>query len=236
MTPCQPLAIAAAAPKIIPTSTERAPHDRPAPRNTLRSPVRPIHVRPWNASIPIEHWPKTEPLPSRDFVPWRFSDASRAGGDEQDLAALSGRAPSPVFEVQHRLRTWSAPAPEARRGFAAAQDAVKHRNAARRKISFDVIVPRTTSGRHRSARQNRSRVDGRQACCSAASLMMRSESRDGRAVGQHDQAAVRHSPAKDVMTRSIHRRRSSLDVDRAPAPPSRATAQRLRLPGCRKKS
>jgi hypothetical protein len=73
----QRLAIAAATPKLI-----------PMPRRTLLSTGQPVKLPCVSSSglsktdartpqIAIDRSGETEPLPARDFVPWRFSDACR---------------------------------------------------------------------------------------------------------------------------------------------------------------
>ncbi len=73
-----------------PTSCDRPRHAEPHPnrRRTRTSTDQPVKVQCVRSSclsktdartpqIPIDRSGETEPLPARDFVPWRFSDACR---------------------------------------------------------------------------------------------------------------------------------------------------------------
>src|SRR5437660_1704497 len=73
----QCLAIAAATPNLIPIPAAHAPStDQPVKLQCFRS----SYLSKTDArtpQIPIDCSGETEPLPARDFVPWRFSDACR---------------------------------------------------------------------------------------------------------------------------------------------------------------
>src|SRR3989454_12682996 len=73
----QCLAIAAATPNLIPIPAAHAPStDQPVKLQCFRS----SYLSKTDArtpQIPIDCSGETEPLPGRDFVPWRFSDACR---------------------------------------------------------------------------------------------------------------------------------------------------------------
>jgi hypothetical protein len=73
----QRLAIAAATPNLIPMPAAHASLDR----STIKAQcVRSSGLSKTDArtpQIPIHRSGETEPLPARDFVPWRFSDAGR---------------------------------------------------------------------------------------------------------------------------------------------------------------
>ena len=76
MMPRQRLTIAAATPNLIPMPAAYAPLDQ-ATRQVQR--VRSSDLSKTDArtpQIPIDRVGETEPLPARDFVPCRFSDAS----------------------------------------------------------------------------------------------------------------------------------------------------------------
>jgi len=75
MMPRQRLVIAAATPNLIPMPTAHAPSIGQPVKGRC---VRRSHLSKTDArspQIPIDHNGETEPLPARDFVPCRFSDA-----------------------------------------------------------------------------------------------------------------------------------------------------------------
>ena len=73
-TPCD----TAATPNLIPMPAAHAPLNR-SPRQIA---VRPLflHLENRRSHSSNPHRRETEPLPARDFVPWRFSDACRGSG------------------------------------------------------------------------------------------------------------------------------------------------------------
>ena len=72
----QRLAIAAATPNLIPMPAAYAPRDRATRQSAARSCPDLSKTDARTPQIPIDRVGETEPLPARDFVPWRFSDAS----------------------------------------------------------------------------------------------------------------------------------------------------------------
>ena len=75
------LAIVVATPNLIPMPAAHAPLDRSTRQIAVRPSFQPLENRRSLASNPHRSQRRDrEPLPARDFVPWRFSDACRGSG------------------------------------------------------------------------------------------------------------------------------------------------------------